>query len=69
MPGVGLDLGHLLLLETSWWPRMLSALAEDRAFRRAVWLQKSLLGTTLNTADVLHTKKVLHENKNRPKGN
>lgn len=69
MPGVGLDLGHLLLLETSWWPRMLSALAEDRAFRGAVWLQKSLLGTTLNTADVLHTKKVLHKNKNRPKGN
>lgn len=48
---------------------MLSALAEDRAFRGAVRLQKSLLGMTLNTADVLHTKEVLHKNKNRPKGN
>lgn len=48
---------------------MFSALAEDRAFRGAVRLQKSLLGTTLNTADVLHTKEVLHKNKNRPKGN
>lgn len=69
MPGVVLDLGHLQLLETSWWPRMLSASAEDHVFCRAVWLHKSLLGKTFNTADVFYTKEVLHGNKTWHKGN
>jgi len=50
-------------------PRTLSASAEDHVFCRAVWLHKSLLGKTLNAADVLHTKELLHENKTCHNGN